>query len=57
MTKIETLRFAYNYIWCLSEMLKNGGMDRSGESIFCPSLARSLGSYSHVKSGCQMSPH
>uniref|UniRef100_H2YKL1 BHLH domain-containing protein n=1 Tax=Ciona savignyi TaxID=51511 RepID=H2YKL1_CIOSA len=24
LTKIETLRFAYNYIWCLSEMLKNG---------------------------------
>ena len=31
MTKIETLRFAYNYIWCLSDMLKNGGAERSGE--------------------------
>ncbi|XP_039274100.1 uncharacterized protein LOC120348056 [Styela clava] len=29
LTKIETLRFAYNYIWCLSEMLKNGNTDRA----------------------------
>ncbi|XP_076819618.1 uncharacterized protein LOC143465284 [Clavelina lepadiformis] len=24
LTKIETLRFAYNYIWCLNQTLKNG---------------------------------
>nr|XP_018667723.1 transcription factor protein isoform X1 [Ciona intestinalis] len=39
LTKIETLRFAYNYIWCLSEMLKNG---TAGNSFDAKSAAQEM---------------
>ncbi|XP_033644360.1 neurogenin-3-like [Asterias rubens] len=46
LTKIETLRFAHNYIWALSEMLKMVDTNGEGAPIMPPSLTLNPGSSS-----------